>query len=796
MADSSLPRFKKSILAIDVFFLLFLYVAILHLNQKAGLPDGSRSARISLINGVFLKSSQEVEFFLSSNRIGDTVSVAFPYRGTSRVALVPYNSRFFVASDIALLIVFFGLGFLVYLFRLGDRSALIFHVTSTCVAATLAGYKTLYSVSPAWLGYSCCIAFFLAYALIPVIFLHFTLVFPSVRRQARRIGWLYLAACIPAAVQSFLYLDAAIHHSVEGFRMSEKADMVQNGLAFLLLSLGIGIVIYSSTRAATASERMKLRWVLWGLSAGPAPYILFWVLPKAFGYEPWISELGFKYFLLLVPASFTASIVKHRIMDIDLMLNRSAVYTIVLVLLVIPYVGIAVATANLLSSWTVQSSIAVSTVTGALVALAFNPLRNRVQKFVDTSLLRIPPDLPHVQENFIKDVRDAADLRHLADVLLSHTTSLLDLERIGIFTTHQPGNRLKVLAHRNFDLLETRGLRLETEKLKTTLTLPVALPDLIEPGVPFEVADEGMFRRWGIAAVFTMQSKEKGFLGFLALGAKKGGARFAAEDISLMNAVTAQAALSLERIQLQQTLLLEQAETQRLEELNQMKSYFVSSVSHDLKTPLTSIKMFAELLRTKKSLSGKEAREYLSIIEGETERLTRLINNVLDFAKVEKGVQEYHFQNIELNGLVRKVVSSMSYQIKMEKCSFDLQISPEDFHLRADPDAITEALVNLLSNALKYSSGSKHVAVRTFRLDGFAAVGVQDNGIGVAPEQRARLFDPFYRTPQGAAHGAGGAGLGLAVVKHVVDAHSGSIEVADAPGGGSIFTMKLPFPPS
>ncbi|MEE9288033.1 MAG: HAMP domain-containing sensor histidine kinase, partial [Bacteroidota bacterium] len=352
----------------------------------------------------------------------------------------------------------------------------------------------------------------------------------------------------------------------------------------------------------------------------------------------------------------------------------------------------------------------------------------------------------------------------------------------------------RLLAHRNYDVLETRHVRFEVEKLKTRLQLPVALDEKVEPGVPFEQpADAEVFRRWGVAVGFPMTTESSEILGFLILGEKKSGRKFTVEDIDLLNTVTTQAGLAFERIGLQMKLMLERAETQRLQELNRLKSFFVSSVSHDLKTPLTSIRMFAELLQLNKKTSQTKTREYLQIIEGESERLTRLINNVLDFAKVERGVKEYSFSEARLNEMVRVALRTLQYPLKMQKFAVSVRLSKKEHVIRADPDAVVDAVINVVSNAMKYSSERKHITVSTIIRDGFAAVRVEDRGIGISGEGLEHIFDPFYRAKDEKSRGVGGVGLGLSLVQHVMDAHGGKVEVDSKLGKGSTFTLSFPL---
>ena len=395
----------------------------------------------------------------------------------------------------------------------------------------------------------------------------------------------------------------------------------------------------------------------------------------------------------------------------------------------------------------------------------------------------------------MEEIGSILDVDTLAELVVSRTEELIPVERVGFFTLRQEDQRMVLMAHRGFDFLRGRSIRFEAEKLRMELRRPVALEQAIEPGVPFEAPDLLMMSRWQLALIFSMLSDKGPVLGFLALGARKSGQRFTVEDVDLLNAMTLQAGLAIERIELQQKWLMEHAEARRLEELNQLKSYFVSSVSHELKTPLTSIRMFAELLQLNPNISRSKATEYLSIIEGESERLTRLINNVLDFAKVERGVKEYHPVALDLNRLTQQVLQSMDYQISSAGFAVSSALSAQPLPLHADADALVQAVVNLLSNAVKYSYTRKEIGLLDIppqRLCSDLSLGCLHRNVAGGGGEGVRTV---YRAPGGAATVAG-AGLGLAPGRNIVEAHGGKVEVESMIGEGSTFTLLFPTHPS
>lgn len=232
----------------------------------------------------------------------------------------------------------------------------------------------------------------------------------------------------------------------------------------------------------------------------------------------------------------------------------------------------------------------------------------------------------------------------------------------------------------------------------------------------------------------------------------------------------------------------------RAVKLSRMKSDFVSNVSHELRTPVASIRVFGELLRMGRAQDPDKVREYGAHIEGESRRLTRLIDNILDFSRIESGHKEYRFER----GDVREVVDAVIRTFEMRSAAQGITIQRSLPNgavppVRMDPDAIAQAFQNLLDNALKYSDGSKEIFVTVSAEDGFVAVSVRDSGIGIPRDEQKKIFERFHRVGTGLVHDVKGSGLGLSIVHHIVDAHGGDVAVVSEPGAGSTFTIRLPI---
>lgn len=228
-------------------------------------------------------------------------------------------------------------------------------------------------------------------------------------------------------------------------------------------------------------------------------------------------------------------------------------------------------------------------------------------------------------------------------------------------------------------------------------------------------------------------------------------------------------------------------------ELVRIKSDLVSNVSHELRTPLALIRMFAETLEMGRVRSEEKKREYYSTILKESERLTRLVNTILDFAKMEAGKKEYHFQAANINRIVTEVLNTYSFHLHSEGFTPVVELGKELPDVVLDQEAVAEAIINLLDNAVKYSGEKKFIRIATGMRDSSVAVEIEDHGVGIAPEHRKKIFDTFYRVSSGLAHNTKGSGLGLSLVKHIVDAHGGKVELESAVGKGSTFRLLFPI---
>jgi signal transduction histidine kinase len=227
--------------------------------------------------------------------------------------------------------------------------------------------------------------------------------------------------------------------------------------------------------------------------------------------------------------------------------------------------------------------------------------------------------------------------------------------------------------------------------------------------------------------------------------------------------------------------------------LARLKSDFVSNVSHELRTPLALIRLYAETLELGRITTKEKKQQYYRIIRKESERLTALINNILDFSRIEAGRKEYEFRETDIADLVRNTLDSYRYQIEQQGFALEESIDSSLPAVRVDREAIARAVVNLVNNALKYSAEEKFLGVKLYRDNGAVKLEVEDHGIGIARRDQLKIFEKFYRTGDPLVHNTKGSGLGLSLVRHITEAHGGDIVVESTPGKGSRFILSLPL---
>jgi len=225
--------------------------------------------------------------------------------------------------------------------------------------------------------------------------------------------------------------------------------------------------------------------------------------------------------------------------------------------------------------------------------------------------------------------------------------------------------------------------------------------------------------------------------------------------------------------------------------LNKLKNDFIATVSHELKTPLASIRLLVDTLLEGNYKDQQQVTDYFQLVSKENERLTRLVDNFLSFSRMERNKQTFAMAWINPARIARDAAEVVKTKFNAGRCDFQLQIADNLPDVFADHDVMVTAVVNLLDNSYKYSYDNKNIELKVFSEDDLVCFSVKDNGIGMDRRQIKKIFDRFYQADTSLSRRAEGTGLGLSIVKFIVDAHKGTISVDSVPGEGSTFTVRL-----
>jgi two-component system phosphate regulon sensor histidine kinase PhoR len=226
--------------------------------------------------------------------------------------------------------------------------------------------------------------------------------------------------------------------------------------------------------------------------------------------------------------------------------------------------------------------------------------------------------------------------------------------------------------------------------------------------------------------------------------------------------------------------------------LNKLKSEFISNVSHELKSPLTSIHMMTEMLHHNRVENEERKAEYYSAMLEDSEHLSHLIDNILDFSRIDEDRKKYEVIDLDPDKLIREFIKSIQEMIRESGFEISYNCPNKVSVIRADRNAILQVLYNLVDNAIKFSGTSRKIDINLVFMDNDIQLSVKDYGIGISIKDQEKIFERFYRCEESQQSGIRGSGIGLTIVKKIVEDHGGYLTLDSRPGEGSMFTVRIP----
>jgi signal transduction histidine kinase len=784
---------KKGLSLLWVSCGLFIVVVSLYgfinLRGRAGLPPSYRPESILRIDTFDIRNGRDVEFVLSGKRIGDPVEITLKAAGgreAVQTRLVAYYSQaplaFLVIAGIGFLI-----GFLVFALRSEDRRARIFYCATLAFSSSVLVSGDVYGVHDHGLSLLPGVLFNFAYPLAPALLWRFTRTF-AVRREK---AWTYSLWAVPVIFGALLnagFLYSQLKPSFEAFRLSVRFYPVFRAYVAVACIAAVVELVRSFRASASDDVRTQIKLIFFGMTAGLSPFVFLYQIPQVLGLKPVLSEDLSSVFLVLVPAFLAVAILKFRLLDINLVINRSLVYSLLTMFTVGVYLLAVEILARLFAWGEPRRAGWISLGAAVLAAVVFEPGRKRIQALVDRTFFRQDYDYRKAVLSFNGRAQRITSAEHLISQFTGAVSEGLPIDRIGLAVCEPAREGPKFIYRQGIS--EQAGLALLSLEPNPVNVWAREAAVRTTQGMDFSAQDLLASMDWDVAVPLPFEPET--MTGCLALGRKKSGQGYTAEDIDLVKTLAGELALGLRRIRLQEEIIYERATREKADELSRLKTEFISSVSHELRTPMSSLQGLSELLGSGKVTEEARRERLLQLMAGECGRLSRFLQNVLDFGRIEKETKLYDRRTVPLQPIIQEIVDLCRSGVAAEECVLRAEMPAEPVLLEADQDAVRQALLNLLDNAIKYSEGRKEVTVRLVQAGEHVEIQVEDHGMGIEPQDRDKIFEAFFRSPEAVRHNPKGVGLGLKIVKHIMDAHGGRVGLRSVPGRGSTFSLIFP----
>jgi signal transduction histidine kinase len=760
------------------------------LHHRTGIPKEIALSSIKRLDQTDIMQEKDVEYVLNQKTIGDKVRVLYEDEGITHekeVNLIPFYARAtFLIIYLIIGLASFMIGAVVIILRPRDRMAQIFFLAIIVFSsATIINQGFIYFMGE-WISFLPGVLYFLAIPMAPALLLHFTLLFTK-RDMKRSLFIIYVPAFLFACALIFLFLYSSLNASIAHYRVYQTVYYIFRFDLVLYVVATVFLLVTGFRKASLKEEQAKIKWIFYGLFVGLGPFILLYQLPQLFKLPPLISDEFSNVFFIFLPIAFAIAIIRFSLMDIEFIINRSMVYSLLTIFTVSVYLFSVRFMHEFLSRLVNVQQTAVAAIAALAAAAVFHPARSRIQRFVDKSFFRVSYDYRESIQSFNERAHRLVDKNQLVSFFSTKINRTLPLEYLGIYVyaiqgdqknpiiVKNDGKKIQVFSCGDFDRKQISARRKAVR---------------LEEDIDF--SKESKLENAGIEMVLPLPFRSMTLEGLLFFGKKKSGEKYTHDDLDLLLSLADGLALNLERIALQEEVIIERTEKQKLDEINRMKTEFIATVSHELRTPMSSIHGLSEMLQEKKIKDKAKEEELLGVMATECSRLTRFVHNVLDIGKIEQGLKTFKFARMEIQPVITEAVSLFHLNLRKEGFVMHKKLPKKPIFLEIDRDAIKQVLTNLIDNAIKYSQEERVISLQLIETKNNVEIHIQDKGIGISVEDQKKIFNDFFRSPEAIKQSPKGVGLGLRVVKYVMEAHRGEVRVESELGKGSIFSLVFP----
>ncbi len=778
------------------------------------LPVDGQAVRSGLKSGDLLlkvddnpiQNESDLNFFIDQKRMNQSVNLTLQRQGELidiRVPLERRNGPLFLLVNFLAGLFLWGVGVFVFFKSPRSRIATIFLIASFSFALALFISWEGFPYGPYGLSFILPFLQIIAYTLIPALFFHFSIVFPreeeiSIQRK-HLIHALYLPSLMLIVLMEIFYWRSISANSLSLFEAYKTLFLYFRIYLVAYVLLGIGVLYQTYKNLEFLEDKRKIRWIFWGIVVGTFPFIFLHTLPDVLFNRSLIPEMVNYLFMLLIPISFAFSILRYQVMDIDVVIRRSLLYSLLAGFIVGIYLFVVGLLGQVFHKITGYHGNLFLILAGIIAALIFTPAKNRIRAFVERTIYRVRYDYRKAIQKFIRQVNLTFTRDELLELLLRKLDVLLAAERAFIFLKEDKSREFKIAKSLGFseeevDKVEAGKINLLSELFKTKkIQGAKGSTEFREISVLLE---SQILNEFEIKLSFPIIEKEELF-GFLLIGKKKSKVRYSAEDLELISLMVQEVGQALQTIKMRERVMAEKLEKEKLEELNKLRTKFISNVSHDLRTPLTSIKFSVDniLQGVCGEVSG-ESRKNLEMVKESTLHVTRMINNLLTLSMSESQRIVLNKEKLPLNQVVDEACGIM--KIVAEKKDIDLfKDKFGNTFVYADKHSLLQILLNLLDNAIKFtpSRGKISVSAKKIKEKKMVEISVADSGAGILPQNLEKIFERFQKLTPNGASAEKGLGIGLDIVRNLVHLHQGEIKVESPPPGttkGAKFSFTLP----
>jgi signal transduction histidine kinase len=644
----------------------------------------------------------------------------------------------------------------------------------------------------------------MAYTLIPALFLHFSILFSGeeeVPIQPQPLVYsLYLPSLVLILMMEVFYWRSVSANSLMLFRVYKTLFLYFRIYLVAYVLFGLLVLYQTHRKLEFLEDKRKIKWIFWGIIVGTFPFIFLHTLPDVLFGRAVVPEVVNYLFMLLIPVSFAFSILRYQVMDIDVVINRSLVYSILTGFIVGIYLLVVGILGEILHRLTGYQGSLFPVLATLLAALLFTPARNRIKVLVDKTFYRVRYDYRKAIQKFTRQLNLSFTQDELLELILRKIEVLLAVTRALMFLREEESEEFKIAKSYGFSPEEIEEIEKGEESLLLDLIKTTKIQGFRGSCSFKEIQvfpENNLLKKYKIALSIPLAEKEN-LMGMLLMGKKKSETRFSAEDVELVYLMTQEVTSSLQNVKMRKRLLTEQLEKEKLEELNKLKTKFISNVSHDLKTPLTAIRFSVDnMLQGVCGEISDESRKCLQMIRESTLHFSRMIENLLFLSMSESGKIILNKEVLLLSSVLIEACNMIKPSSEKKGVSLKTE-EVKNISVYADKHSLLQILLNLLENAIKFTSSGGEVFVSAKKIEDkkVVEVSVADNGVGISPDNLDKIFERFHKIAPAGTKGEKGLGIGLDIVRNLVHLHGGEIKV-ESPvrgwGKGARFTFTLPL---